>query len=94
MRQRRFAVLDREGVIIVERHYLSDPRQVELIPGAASGPRELREMGLDLNVIANQSAVGRGFFDKVRLDSVHQRLCELIELEGVYRDGIYSEVIR
>ena len=89
MKRRRFVVLDRDGTIIVERQYLSDPRQVELIPGAASGLRQLSEMGLGLVVITNQSAVGRGFFDQARLDLIHQRLYELLEVEGVHLDGIY-----
>ncbi len=89
MTQRRFVVLDRDGTIIVERQYLSDPRQVELIPGAASGLRQLNEMGLGLVVITNQSAVGRGFFDTARLDLIHQRLRELLEAAGVPLDGIY-----
>ena len=87
--QRRFVVLDRDGTIIVERQYLSDPRQVELIPGAASGLRRLNEMGLGLVVITNQSAVGRGFFDQLRLDLIHQRLRELLNAEGVHLDGVY-----
>ena len=89
MKRRRFVVLDRDGTTIVERHYLSDPLQVELIPGAASGLRQLSEMGLGLAVITNQSAVGRGFFDQARLALIHQRLRELLDAEGVQLDGIY-----
>ena len=89
MTGRRFVVLDRDGTIIVERQYLSDPRQVELIPGVADGLRQLREMGLGLVVVTNQSAVGQGFFDQAHLGLIHQRLCELLEAEGVYLDGIY-----
>lgn len=87
--RRRFVVLDRDGTVIVERHYLSDPDQVELIPGAAGGLRQLRAMGLGLVVITNQSAIGRGFFDEARLEQIHQRLRELLAAEGVQLDGIY-----
>lgn len=89
MKLRRFVMLDRDGTINVERHYLSDPRQVELIPGIANGLRQLSEMGLGLAVITNQSAIGRGFSDVSCLDRIHQRLCKLLEVEGVYLDGIY-----
>lgn len=89
MAQRRFAVMDRDGTIIVERHYLSDPDLVELIPGAASGMRQLRELGLGLVLVTNQSAIGRGFFDQSRLDVIHQRLQELLRAEGVHLEGIY-----
>jgi D-glycero-D-manno-heptose 1,7-bisphosphate phosphatase len=62
MKRRRFIVLDRDGTIIVERNYLSDPLQVELIPGAASDLRKLRSMEFGLVVTTNQSGLGRGFF--------------------------------
>jgi D-glycero-D-manno-heptose 1,7-bisphosphate phosphatase len=89
MAQRRFAVLDRDGTVIVERHYLSAPDQVELIPGAASGLQQLRDMGLGLVLITNQSALGRGFLDQPRLEAIHDRLRALLRAEGVDLDGIY-----
>lgn len=89
MTQRRFVVLDRDGTVIVERHYLAAPEQVELISGVVSGLRQFREMGLGLVLITNQSALGRGFFDQTCLGAIHERLRELLRAEGVYLDGIY-----
>ena len=89
MSQRRFVALDRDGTIIVEHHYLSDPDLVKLLPGAASGLRQLRELGLGLVVVTNQSPIGRGYFDETRLNLIHQRLGELLAAEGVELDGIY-----
>ena len=90
MLPQRFVILDRDGTIIVERCYLSDPAQVELIPGAGAALRQLSEIGLGLVVITNQSGIGRGYFDRSRLDLIHRRLCELLEAEGVRLDGIYT----
>jgi D-glycero-D-manno-heptose 1,7-bisphosphate phosphatase len=89
MTRQRFVVLDRDGTIIVEHHYLSDPCQVELISGVANGLRELSRLGLGLVVITNQSGVGRGFFNKVHVGLVHERMCQLLEAEGLHLDGIY-----
>jgi D-glycero-D-manno-heptose 1,7-bisphosphate phosphatase len=85
----RCVVLDRDGTLIVERHYLSEPDQVELISGVISGLRQLSEMGLGLVVVTNQSGIGRGLFDLIRLDLIHRRLCELLAAEGVHLEGIY-----
>src|SRR5271166_4576848 len=85
----RFVALDRDGTIIVERQYLSDPEAVELLPGAAAGLRTMRNLGLGLVVVTNQSAVGRGYFDLARLDEIHGRLRELLAGEDVTIDGIY-----
>jgi D-glycero-D-manno-heptose 1,7-bisphosphate phosphatase len=89
MSQRRFAVLDRDGTINIERHYLSDPDQVELIPGALRGMLQMSQMGLGLVVITNQSGIGRRYFDPMRLELIHQRLRYLLKAEGVGLDGIY-----
>ncbi len=87
--KRRFVVLDRDGTIIEERHYLSDPGEVKLIPCAAEGLGRLREMGLGLVVITNQSALSRGLLDEEGLGLIHQRLRGLLAAEGIELDGIY-----
>lgn len=85
----RYVLLDRDGTINIERHYLSDPDHLELLPGAAAGLRTMREMGLGLIVVTNQSGIARGYFSQSRLDEVHAKLWELLEAEGVEIDAIY-----
>lgn len=71
-------LLDRDGTIIVERHYLSSPDQVELVPGAGEGLREMADMGCRLIVVTNQSGIGRGYFSEADMHRVHERIaCEL-----------------
>jgi D-glycero-D-manno-heptose 1,7-bisphosphate phosphatase len=82
-------MLDRDGTIIAERHYLSHPDQVELMPGSASGLRTMRDLGCGLLVLTNQSGIGRGYFDVDMLAKVHGRMTELLAAEGVELDGIY-----
>jgi D-glycero-D-manno-heptose 1,7-bisphosphate phosphatase len=89
MKRRQFVILDRDGTIIAERDYLSDPRQIEFLPGAVEGLRQMLAMGLGLVVVTNQSGIGRGFFDAVRLELLHRRLCELLEAQGIHIEGIY-----
>jgi D-glycero-D-manno-heptose 1,7-bisphosphate phosphatase len=87
---KRFVLLDRDGTINVERHYLSDPEQVELLPNAARGLAEMARLGLGLAVVTNQSGLGRGYFDAERLEQIHERLRTLLrEAAGVELDGIF-----
>lgn len=86
---RKLAILDRDGTIIEEKPYLSDPDQVELLPGAAEALRLLREMGMTVVVATNQSGVGRGYFDLHTLDLIHQRMSDLLETAGSLVDRIY-----
>lgn len=89
MSRRRFVVLDRDGTLIVERNYLSDPNQVELITGAAAGLCQLQTLGLGLIIVTNQSGIGRGLFDRAQVDLIHGRLTELLRAHSVHLDGIY-----
>jgi D-glycero-D-manno-heptose 1,7-bisphosphate phosphatase len=85
----RSILLDRDGTILVEHGYLSDPAAVELLPHAAAGLRRLGELGFSLVVVTNQSAIGRGYFDVERLAEIHQRMTGLLAADGVRLDGIF-----
>ena len=87
--RRPFVILDRDGTIIVECNYLSDPNQVELIPGVAKSLRDLARMGCGLVVVTNQSGVGRGYFESDQLELIHERLNQLLDAEGVHLQAIY-----
>jgi D-glycero-D-manno-heptose 1,7-bisphosphate phosphatase len=90
MTRRRCVLLDRDGTIVVERGYLRDPDELELLPGAAGALRRLSRIGLALAIVTNQSAVGRGLLSEERLREIHARLEELLGAEGVSLDGIYA----
>jgi D-glycero-D-manno-heptose 1,7-bisphosphate phosphatase len=86
-----FAVfLDRDGTIVVDKHYLADADGLELLPNAAAGLRELQDLGGRLVVVTNQSGVGRGYFDEAALAAMNARLEELLAAEGVELAGIYA----
>ncbi|MBI3895984.1 MAG: D-glycero-beta-D-manno-heptose 1,7-bisphosphate 7-phosphatase [Acidobacteria bacterium] len=82
-------LLDRDGTINVEKEYLSNPDDVELLDNAAEGIRRLRNLGLKVVVITNQSGVGRGYFEQSTLQRIHKRLLGLLAAEGAQLDGIY-----
>ncbi len=89
MKKKRFVLFDRDGTIIVERNYLSNPDHIELIPGVSDALMELKKLGLGLLIITNQSGIGRKYFDLTTLDKIHQKLIDLLLKEGVVIDGIY-----
>jgi len=84
-----FVLLDRDGTLIVDRHYLADPDGVELLPGAVTGLRRLRELGYGLIVVTNQSGIGRGRFDAAILANIHERMEAMLVAAGVTLDAIY-----
>lgn len=81
---RRPAVfLDRDGTILVEKDYLADPADAELIAGAAHGMRRLAEAGFTLVVVSNQSGIARGLYGEAEYRAVEARMLELLAAEGV-----------
>lgn len=86
---RRHVLLDRDGTVNIERDYLSDPAQVQLLPGAIAGMRKLMDHGLGLTLVTNQAGIGRGYFDHSRLSQIHEKLRSLLGDEDVALDGIY-----
>lgn len=83
------AFLDRDGTVIVEKHYLADPGGVELIPGTASALRALKGAGYALVLVTNQSGIARGLISLEAFHAVQRRLAEILALEGVELDGVY-----
>ncbi len=87
--RRRYVILDRDGTVTIERNYLSDPSQLELLPGAAAGIAKLRRLGFGLVMLTNQSGVGRGFFTDGQVGRVHDRLRAMLGEADLALDGIY-----
>src|SRR6478672_1643259 len=72
--RRRAALLDRDGTIIVDAHYLADPDRVVLLPGAAEAIRLLADAGIPSIVISNQSGLARGLVSLEQYHAVRLRV--------------------
>jgi D-glycero-D-manno-heptose 1,7-bisphosphate phosphatase len=81
--------LDRDGTIIEHVHYLRDPADVRLLPGAAEAVRRLRDAGFARVVVTNQSAIGRGMLTEERLAEIHAEMNHQLAAEGEAIDAIY-----
>jgi D-glycero-D-manno-heptose 1,7-bisphosphate phosphatase len=81
--------LDRDGTVIVEKEFLSDPAGVELHSGVAEALRGAQSAGFRLVIVSNQSGVARGYFPESAVERVNQRVSELLEQAGVVIAGTY-----
>lgn len=86
--ERPAAFLDRDGTVVVERHYLADPANVELVPGAAAALRRLSDAGYHLVLVTNQSGIARGLYTERDFHAVQRRVEELLAAEGVHLDSV------
>ena len=89
MAGRRAVFLDRDGTLIRNVGYLSDPRDMELLPGVIQALSLLREKGLALVLVSNQSGIRRGLFTEHDLTRVHDRLIATLAEGGILLDGVY-----
>jgi D-glycero-D-manno-heptose 1,7-bisphosphate phosphatase len=78
----RNVLLDRDGTIIEDRHYLSDPDAVVLVPGAGEALGRLTRAGLRLFCATNQSGIGRGYFGPADFEAVEARIRDLLRPYG------------
>ena len=86
---KRALFLDRDGVLMEDRHYMRDPGDVYLIAGAAEALRRFAAEGWLLIVISNQSGVGRGFISVAEMEAVQSRFLELLRDEDVEITATY-----
>ena len=78
--------IDRDGTLIHDPGYLSDPDGVKLLPGAGAALRALRNNGFALVVISNQSGIARGLITPEQAAAVHERVVRELAAEGVELD--------
>jgi D-glycero-D-manno-heptose 1,7-bisphosphate phosphatase len=81
--------LDRDGTLIREQDYLSDPRKVHLLSGVAPGLRRLKRAGFSLVVVSNQSGVARGLITPAQLEAVKKRFLQVLTQHKAAVDGYF-----
>jgi D-glycero-D-manno-heptose 1,7-bisphosphate phosphatase len=81
--------LDRDGTIIEDKHYLRQPEEVVIVPGAASALARLQSAGFKLFIVSNQSGVGRGYFTMAEVERVNGHLVEQLGRSGVRFEKVY-----
>ena len=81
--------LDRDGTLIVDKHYLHDPEGVELFPGVAESIAHVRKLGYRLYLITNQSGIGRGYYTEADAVRCNERMEQLI---GLGPEPLFAEI--
>jgi histidinol-phosphate phosphatase family protein len=71
-------LFDRDGTLVRDVPYNADPAAVRPVPGARAALDRLREIGIPLGVVTNQSGVARGLISAEQLERVNARVSELL----------------
>jgi HAD superfamily hydrolase (TIGR01662 family) len=70
-------LFDRDGTLIHDRPYNGEPALVEPLPGAVAAVARVRQAGLRVGLISNQSGVARGLITAEQVEAVNARVAEL-----------------
>ncbi|MDD5515394.1 MAG: HAD family hydrolase [Synergistales bacterium] len=81
--------LDRDGVIIKDKGFISEPDDVVLVDRAPEAIKKMSSMGLKNVVITNQSGIGRGLFSEESYMRVSERMVLLLKKSGASLEGVY-----
>ncbi len=83
--------LDRDGVLIEDRHHLSNPEDVALCQGALELLLYAQKSSWPVIVITNQSGIARGYFNWKDYEKVTQKMLSLLgkpcPIAAIYANG-------
>ena len=83
------ALLDRDGVLNVDRGYTHRPEDLVFVPGAIDAVRRLNRSGRRVIVVTNQAGVAQGLYDEAAVDRFHAAMSTALEAEGARIDAFY-----
>lgn len=90
MQQKRFVILDRDGVINEDSDsFIKSPEEWRPIPGSLEAIALLNRRGYEVVVITNQSGIARGLFDRATLERIHHKMRSLAATNGGKIAAIY-----
>jgi D-glycero-D-manno-heptose 1,7-bisphosphate phosphatase len=81
-------IFDRDGVLLVDRHYMISPDDISWIAGAVDLIRLLNLHSVKVMVATNQSGVARGYFDQAAVEKLHLEITDQLESQGLWIDAI------
>lgn len=84
----KIAFLDRDGVLNVDKGYVFQPKELELVEGVIEGLQLLSRRGFKLVIVTNQSGIGRGLFSFSDFSKCMYYLRKLFEQNSIYFSNI------
>lgn len=70
--------IDRDGTLIEDVPYNSDPEKVRLFPGVKEALVRAKAAGFVIVLVTNQSGIGRGWLKEADYYKVHERFASLL----------------
>jgi histidinol-phosphate phosphatase family protein len=80
--------LDRDGTLIKDTGYISEPSKVLILSGVVEGLRLLKSREFDLHIVSNQSGVARGKISMDQFRVVETKVKNVFLAKGLEFDSV------
>lgn len=87
--QKSAVFLDRDGTVLKERYFLTDPRRIRFYRNVPSTIALLRKAGYLVVVVSNQSGIARGLLTEKCLLEIHRAIQARLANRNAKIDGFY-----
>jgi D-glycero-D-manno-heptose 1,7-bisphosphate phosphatase len=88
--QKKLVILDRDGVVNRDSDaFIKSPDEWVPIPGSLEAIARLNQAGYRVVIASNQSGIGRGLFDMVTLNEIHEKMHRQLAALGARVDAIF-----
>lgn len=87
--RQRAIFLDRDGTMNVSKGFISNAKDLELIPGTIEAIKAINKSGALAIVITNQPVIARGECSFEELHNIHNKLKTLLGEKGAFVDDIF-----
>lgn len=85
----KLVLLDRDGVLNEDSGYLYKKEDLRWVPGALEALAYIKEQGIKVAVVTNQSGVARGYYSEDDVKKLHRYMAEEIKKAGGEISGFY-----
>jgi D-glycero-D-manno-heptose 1,7-bisphosphate phosphatase len=88
-RPQKAVFIDKDGTLIPDIPFNSDPDLLSIEPETISGLKLLHNNGYKLIIISNQPGIARGYFTEKALDVIWTRINSLLSNHAIKLDAFY-----
>ena len=86
---RKAVFIDRDGTINIERGYIIDPQEIELVSTAGASICALNRQGIPVIVITNQAAIGKGLLTTETFEQINEKLWNDLQAFQTHYNALY-----